>query len=212
MRGAVSQQNSEKFFRLTGTRKYRVTVTNLSLDQSMSPFFAAVHTADTPRLYTFGQPSSDALALLAEDGNNAQVVDMFSQYDSVLSSASVTNGLLMGGEAQSFEVETQGEFTYLSLASMAVNTNDCFVAVAGTYIYDGASIMRPGLDSGTEENNELCTHVPGPACEGAGSGVRATENAEGFVHVHRGNQNIADLGPRYDWRNPMLSVAIQRIQ
>jgi len=195
-----------------GTRTYRVTVTNLSLDQPMSPFFAAVHSYDTPPLYTLGQPASDALALLAEGGDNSDVISMYGQMDSVLSSESVTSGLLMGGATMSFMVEARRGYNYLSLASMAVNTNDCFVAVNGQYISDEASMVLPGLDSGTEENNELCTHVPGPACAGVGAGVmRATDNAEGFVHVHRGNQKIGDLGPQYDWRNPMLSVSIERV-
>jgi len=206
-----SQKKGGKKGGKKGTRTYKVTVTNLSLDQPMSPFFAAVHSYNTPPLYTQGQPASDALALLAEDGNNSDVVSMYGQMDSVLSSESVTGGLLMGGATMSFMVEARRGYEYLSLASMAVNTNDCFIAVNGQYISDGASMVLPGLDSGTEENNELCTHIPGPACEGAGAGVRATENAEGFVHVHRGNQKIADLGPRYDWRNPMLSVSIERV-
>jgi len=206
-----SSRNSSRKGGKKGSRTYRVTVTNLSLDQPMSPFFAAVHSYETPPLYTLGQPASDALALLAEDGNNSDVISMYEQMDSVLSSESVTSGLLMGGATMSFMVEAPRGYSYLSMASMAVNTNDCFVAVNGQYIYDGASMELPGLDSGTEENNELCTHVPGPACEGAGAGVRATENAEGFVHVHRGNQRIGDLGPQYDWRNPMLSVSIERM-
>ncbi|KAL3937506.1 MAG: hypothetical protein SGBAC_007398 [Bacillariaceae sp.] len=190
---------------------FKVTVTNLSWDQPMSPFFVAIHSDSAPRLYTFGQPASDALALLAEEGNNADVVSMYDQMDSVLSSASVTDGLLMGGASMSFEVVAPYGYQYISLASMAVNTNDCFVALSGEHLYDGASFVLPGLDSGSEANTESCAHVPGPACQGGGAGGRATENAEGFVHVHRGNQGIADLGPRYDWRNPMLSVYVEEL-
>ena len=91
---------------------------------------------------------------------------------------------------------------------MAINTNDCFVAVAGVRVRNGVTLMLPGLDSGSEANTESCSHIPGPACDPNGAGVRVEEGAEGYVHVHRGIQGLADLGGVYDWRNPMAMVRI----
>jgi len=82
----------------------------------------------------------------------------------------------------------------------------------------------PGLDAGSEENNELCTSIPGPACSPESGNVRS-KNGEGFVHVHRGfhginegNMHLAKLDNGangrplsqvgYDWRNPLMRVTV----
>ena len=62
--------------------------------------------------------------------------------------------------------------------------------------------------AGTESNNELCTHIPGPACE-MDSGNLQAGPGEGFIHVQRGVHGIADLPANtYDWRNPVAEVFI----
>lgn len=67
-------------------------------------------------------------------------------------------------------------------------------------------------DAGSKENNELCPFIPGPACAGAGAGVRAPAGAEGFVYVHSGIQGVGDLGPENDWRNPVAKISVVRIR
>ncbi|CAN0510450.1 unnamed protein product, partial [Scytosiphon promiscuus] len=64
---------------------------------------------------------------------------------------------------------------------------------------------------GTEENNELCSHIPGPACD-ATSGNLPTESGEGFVQVHRGFHGIGGelAADAYDWRNPVAEVFISK--
>ena len=66
---------------------------------------------------------------------------------------------------------------------------------------------------GTEENNELCECIPGPACTGMGNDEQASNpvcagNGEGFVHVHRGIQKNGNLTGLEDWRNPMVRVIV----
>ena len=62
--------------------------------------------------------------------------------------------------------------------------------------------------AGTESNNELCTHIPGPACE-MDSGNLQAGPGEGFIHIQRGVHGIADLAAsEYDWRNPVAEVFI----
>ena len=69
----------------------------------------------------------------------------------------------------------------------------------------------PGLDAGSEENNELCESIPGPGCANVTAGNIRSFNGEGFVHVHRGFFGIGDLLPQqqYDWRNPMVRVVVR---
>ena len=96
--------------------------------------------------------------------------------------------------------------TQMQLMGMFINTNDCFVAINGMKLSKGDVLYLPGLDSGTEENNELCTSIPGPACP-MGSGNVRSGNGEGFVHVHPGFFGVGDLAEeRYDWRNPMAQI------
>ena len=90
-----------------------------------------------------------------------------------------------------------------------------FVALNSQRALIGA-FNSPGYDSGTEENNERCSSVPGPACP-AGSGNEASGNGEGFVHIHRGFFGISDdpadirlSESGYDWRNPMMRVEIDQ--
>jgi len=79
------------------------------------------------------------------------------------------------------------------------------------------------------QNNELCTHIPGPACLPDSGNLRANETSEGLVHVHRGfigiNEGNDDLTPAelgasgqplssagYTWLNPMARVVIKVIK
>jgi hypothetical protein len=92
---------------------------------------------------------------------------------------------------------------------MAINTNNCFVGFNKILPADGMVLFSPGYDAGTEVNNELCTHVPGPAC-----GTIPTSDpggGEGFIHVHRGIHGIGGLAAAdYDWRNPMIQIKISK--
>lgn len=63
--------------------------------------------------------------------------------------------------------------------------------------------------AGTEDNNELCTHVPGPACD-ATSGNAEAGPGEGYVHIHRGVHGVSGELPSstYTWINPAAEVFI----
>ena len=78
------------------------------------------------------------------------------------------------------------------------------------------SFTVPGYDAGTEENNESCSSIPGPACANVDPNNESSGNGEGFVHVHRGVQGMFEGMPTdltadvYDWRNPMLLVTVEK--
>ena len=71
--------------------------------------------------------------------------------------------------------------------------------------------LRIPPHAGTEENNELCSHIPGPACD-ATSGNAQAGPGEGFVQVHRGFHGVGgELSAEdYDWRNPVAEVYISK--
>lgn len=167
-----------------------------------------VHNSDTKPLYMRGKESSVELATLAENGDPSALVNYYSEADGVLS-AIATSGPTNGGQTLTIEVTTTSKYPLVTIASMAINTNDCFVALNGVYLMPGMVLDTPGLDAGSEENNESCSSIPGPDCAGADTpGNTADGNGEGFVHVHRGVIGVGDLPLDTDWRNPMMRVAV----
>ncbi len=143
--------------------------------------------------------------------STAELVAMYEDADGVKSAMAYMDGApYVGGAIFDIEVEVSDDYPLVTVASMAINTNDCFVAMNGFRAYPGKVGLFDGLDAGSEENNEDCASVPGPACP-ADSGNERSGNGEGFVHVHRG---MHDLNPdalpasEYDWRNPMMRVEV----
>lgn len=139
------------------------------------------------------------------------LVDFYMGAEGVKSVMSFMDGApFKGGDTLEIVVEVSKDFPLVTIASMAINTNDCFVAMNGVQIFKGMVGVFDGLDSGSEENNELCSSIPGPGCAMESGNVQSG-NGEGFVHVHRGMQ---DVNPEelpsfeYDWRNPMMRVEV----
>lgn len=192
---------------------YRVTVTNITPGQVFSPPLVVTHPRDGS-LFAVAQPASDGLALLAEDGDNSMLASEAEAAGAVATASA--GGPLPPGASVSIEVEgrTDGE---ISVVGMLVNTNDNFFALNGARLPRGrfqtAGWRVPSYDAGSEENNEDCAFIPGPACAGAGAGVRAEAGAEGFVFIGNGVHGISDLLPEEtDWRNPVARVVVQRIR
>lgn len=177
-----------------------------------------VHNKDVEPLYIRGQQASEELARLAEDGNPGLLVEKYGGLEGVGTVFAHTPGVggsgpLFGGETTSIDLEVSDEYPLVTIASMAINTNDCFVAINSMPLRSGMVVSSPGLDAGSEENNENCNSIPGPACP-EGSGNQADGNGEGFVHVHRGFFGVGtDKSPLsekgYDWRNPMMRVVVR---
>jgi hypothetical protein len=188
-----------------------LTVTNESFNQPFSGVFVMVHNEFAAPLYVRGKQSSEALAMLAEHGDAAPLVDYYTANNiGVYYTKVFTGGApYFGGEVFQFEVETSRDYPLVTIATMAINTNDCFTALNGVYVYPGLVLDVPGLDAGSEENNEKCSSMPGPACASIDGGNVDSGNGEGSVHVHRGFHGIGDLAAdRYDWRNPMMNVVV----
>ena len=193
---------------LKKANRYLVTITNITKGQIFSPPLLIVHNSDF-HLFDTGQAASTELAALAEDGNTSQLIDLLDTLPSV-SASSVAAGPIQPGQSITLEVRTDRRHTLLSLAGMLVTTNDAFVALKGVPLRNNQEVYAKAYDAGSEFNSENCAYIPGPPCENGG-GVRDTEGAEGFVHIHSGIHGIGDLEPSQDdWQNPVAKIMIQK--
>ena len=186
-------------------------VTNLAYRQPFSGFFVMVHSKETNPIFTFGEEASVALKELAEDGNVSALVDYYEDMDGVCEVMAHSDGApYFGGNTTVINVTGSSACRHVTIAAMAINTNDCFVALNGANLVSGVYHYADGLDAGTEINSESCDDFPIPttACDDGGEGNNPGDG-EGFVHVHRGIHGGADIDPAtYDWRNPMMKVSM----
>lgn len=191
---------------------YEVTIANLTYQQVFSPPVVVSHRPDIA-VGVAGEPASSELVAVAEDGDPTFLADLLDGAPDVID-VTASNAPIMPGDSQSFMVEAKGKDTVISAVGMLVATNDAF------FFADSLPIPLRGVlntsadawDAGSETNSELCTEIPAIACDdGSNPNERNTENAEGFLHIHRGVHGGADLEPAvYDWRNGVAKITIKR--
>jgi hypothetical protein len=139
---------------------------------------------------------------LAEAGDTGRLTALLSGMPEVLD-VTDSGSPLPPGQSVVVHVETTGGFDHISVAAMLVPTNDGFFAM---------TLFSPAYDAGTEANDELCAHIPGPPTVCTGEGINSSrEGAQGYVHIHRGIHGIGDLTTAdREWRNPVAEVTIRR--
>lgn len=195
---------------------FEVTLTNLTRGQRFTPILVASH-QEGVQLFELGRPASVELATLAEEGNVAPLATLLNSLPEVLDVAD-SGGLLDPGASVTVRVNTRGNFTHVSVASMLIPTNDAFFAlngIAGPRGPQPATHFAPAYDSGSERNDETCASIPGPffaECGGPGGGAAPVGGEEGYVHIHAGVHGIGDIDPALrDWRNPVARIVIRRV-
>jgi hypothetical protein len=208
----LSFAKEESYYR---TKKYKVTITNLTRGQIFSPPIVIAHDSKFS-LFTLGEPASDELAALAEGGATDPLVDLIDgRYPTAVFDGPILPGY---SESVTFKISKRSRARLISVAGMAVTTNDAFFAVRDVWFHGKrkVNLRASAYDAGSERNSENCDYIPGPPC--GNPGVRDTVDAEGYVHIHAGIHGISP-GPAgevvdpavHDWRNPVASIKIQRI-
>ena len=187
---------------------YAVTITNVTAAQSFTPLLAITHKKGHP-LLMLGSPALPELVRIAEGGDTMPfqqgLMDSGMAYD-----AASSGGLLGPGQSVTLNVKSKGRFNHLTVAAMLLPTNDGVIALNGMRLPKRTqSVMVPGYDAGSELNDELCAHIPGPHCGGA---PFSDEDGEGFVHIHPGITGVGDLlSSQYDWKNPIAQITVKRM-
>ncbi|MBN4080162.1 spondin domain-containing protein [Beggiatoa alba] len=194
-------------------KMYEVTITNISHGEFFTPVMVASHKKGV-KLFKLGEPASTALEDMAESGNTNPLKDSLLSSGQVLDVAQAT-AALPPGKSVTLKVRMSKRYSYISVASMLVPSNDAFIALNGMYVGNAkapVTVYSPAYDAGSELNDELCVSIPGPGfvCRGEGTNL---ETGEGYVHIHPGIQGIADLDKaRFDWRNPTAKITIRGLK
>lgn len=191
--------------------EYEITVTNLTRGQSFTPILVATHRPGVT-LFSEGEPASAELAAMAEGGDTGPLTNVLRANPRVYNVTTIP-GRLAPGASATVRVNMDDGYNRLTLGAMLIPTNDGFFAfegVRGPSRGNMVSYESPVYDAGSEPNDEVCLHIPGPVC--GGEGGSPTAGGEGYVHIHAGIHGIGDLvAADRDWRNPAAKVVIKRI-
>jgi len=187
---------------------YRITVTNVTANQIISPPIVVSHSPRTT-LFQPGTSASPGLAALAEDADPGMFLSELDANPSVLDWV-MAETVLLPGDRVTLEIEANGAHPLLSAVGMLVTTNDAFFGLDSFEVTGGRwkkTTTAPAWDAGTEANTESCEHIPGPPC--GNPFVRVPAGAEGTVRIHPGIHGQGDLTiAGYTWLNPAVAIRI----
>ncbi len=196
-------------------RTFRVTIQNLTPPhaigpgaQPLSPPLLVVH-SNRASVWSVGEIASHGLAAIAEDANNSVLESALNGFPGVRSVSTGGGGPIPSGTARSFTVEAGGRFDRLSLVTMLVNTNDAFTGLDSLHLKGRrTTLLTAAYDAGSERNNELKSHIPGPCC-----GNPFVRDPEGrAIAMHEGITGSGQLSQSvYGWTGPAARVTIERI-
>lgn len=197
-----------------GKRTWKVTITNLTPagpgapgSQPLSPPLFVVH-SNKADVWSVGEIASHGVAAVAEDANNGPLESALPTVSGVKSVVTGAGGPIPSGVTRSYTVETSGKFNRLSVLTMLVNTNDGFTGLDSVHLRgNGGTYETMAYDAGSEQNNELKSHIPGPCC--GNPFVRAPEGA--LIGHHEGITGRGDLGPEYDWVGAAARIVVERM-
>jgi len=206
-------------------RTYRVTVTNLTSGQYLTPPLVAAHRGGF-RAFRVGHRASPEIRQIAENGNLDPAVATWGAHPRV-SDVVAAGGPVGPGASATIEFSaTRHEARRVSLASMLICSNDGFSGVNRLRLprHVGAtnSAYAFGFDAGTEINTEDFADIvpPCPALSGvpttdSGSGMSDPALAEGGrIRHHGGVVGGDDLQPEVHGWNPahaVIAVSVERI-
>ncbi len=227
---ATSQGDAEKTAAVSTTttiivpepqpQMFEITLTNLTTGehgmggQIFSPPIFSTHAAGA-KIYEVGQPATEALVLLAENGDPSGLAALAT---AVGANAAATEGLIDPSASVTVRLTADAMNSSLSLATMLVSTNDAFIGVADLPLYDAAAMpisTTLGLrsyDAGSEQNTERGTDIPGPVglpadADPMGSNARVP-TVGGVITPHAGIQGVGDVGEAFAWTEPTALLMI----
>lgn len=202
---------------VSSNASFTIEAVNLTAGQPLSPLAVFIHD-DSVEVFTPGAAASTELEVLAEAGDNSQLLAALAVPAKASGSAPIGPGA-----SDSLSLELNGSDSSgmrLTIVSMLVNTNDAITAINSAAIETlaiGQSMTLNSIayDTGTEANTETVLTIPGPA--GGGEGFNsARDDIRDQVTMHGGvvsaDDGLASSGLRqqHRWDNPVARFRITR--
>ncbi len=202
---------------------YEISITNLTNAQPLSPPVVILHGGGY-RVFTLGQPASAGLEMLAEGGDGQPLLDEARAADAVAEAVAFAGPVAPGGQGQvSVTISDSARADLrVSVATMLVNTNDAFTAIAGLpdvgVLAPGETleVSTPAYDAGTEADDEAPGSIPGPADGGEGFNAARDDDAD-RVSMHAGVLTAMDTLPtsvlteQHRFDNPVARIRVRRV-
>lgn len=229
---ALAQEDDEddNDDRQSGSRNYRVTVTNLTRGQPFTPPAVAAHRPDV-EVFAVGEPANEPTQQLAENGNLGPLLDLIEDTNSIRDAAVGHAPLVPESDPAetglpyytTLHLSADASATHLTFVSMLIATNDGIVGLDTVELPERVNESRTyyanGYDVGTEQNTELFADLVPPAKtlilggEPEGTGESNEEIAEdGVIRPHPGIEGVGNLPPEvYDWREPAAVLQVERL-
>jgi hypothetical protein len=211
------------------SRTYKVTITNLTAGQPLTPPILATHSSSTG-IFEVGEAASNGIQQIAENGNGAPLLQALGEdsqvHDVVAGAAPLVPANNPGGtgfgSSETFTITARGDARYLSFASMLICTNDGFTGLDGVRLpNDKTTVYTAAYDARSEVNSEdfadivpPCQGLIGVSSDDTGSGMSNPMLAEdGVVIPHAGINGGIDLLPEvHNWSDPVTKIEIERVR
>jgi hypothetical protein len=215
--------------RSEGGQTYKVTITNLTAGQPLTPPILVTHTSRTG-IFAVGEEASEGIRQIAENGNGAVLLQALGEdtqvHEVVTGSAPLVPANNPGntgfGHSDTFTVTAHGNARYLSYASMLICTNDGFTGLDSIRLPNRkTTVYTAAYDARTEANTEdfadivpPCQGLIGVSSDDMGTGMSNPLLAEdGIVIPHPGINGGTDLAPQYHgWNDPVTKIEIERVR
>jgi hypothetical protein len=215
--------------RSEGGKTYKITITNLTAGQPLTPPILATHTSRTS-IFTVGEEASEGIRQIAENGNGAPLLQALGEdtqvHDVVAGTAPLVPANNPGetgfDNSATFTITTRGRARFLSYASMLICTNDGFTGLDSVRLpYHKKTVYTAAYDARTEMNTEdfadivpPCQALIGVSSDDPGTGMSNPLLAEdGIVIPHVGINGGVNLFPEvHGWSDPVTKIEIERVR
>ena len=202
------------------SQMFEITLTNLTMGEAgmggqiLSPPIFAAHPAGV-RISTVGEPASEALIALAENGDTSGLAAIAAAAGA---NVAMADGVVPPGGSVTVTVTADMVNSALSVASMLVSTNDAFIVATDVALFDedgapvSADLELIAYDAGSEDNTEMASDIPGPlgldpAADPEGSNERVP-TVDGVIAAHEGIQGGAEVADAFAWEEPTAMLTI----
>jgi len=210
-------------------KTYKITITNLTAGQPLTPPILVTHTNKTG-IFTVGEAASEGIQQIAENGNGTVLLQALGEdievHEVVTGSVPLVpanNPANTGfGSSETFTITAHGRARYLSFASMLICTNDGFTGLDSVRLpRHKITAYTAGYDARTEANTEdfadivpPCQGLIGVSSDDPGTGMSNPLLAEdGIVIPHAGINGGIDLVPEvHNWSDPVAKIEIERVR